>query len=131
MLIEEEPDMSAVGEAGDGKEALEKVRELSPDVVIMDISMPDFNGIDATRQIVSEVPTAKVVALSMHAGKRFVENMLQAGAAGYILKKSAPEDLVKGIRTVTQGEVYLSPTIAGIVVSQYKNYWRSLLQWLK
>jgi len=120
LLIEEEPDMSAVGEAGDGKEALEKVLELSPDVVIMDISMPDFNGIDATRQIVSEVPSAKVVALSMHAGKRFVEDMLQAGAAGYILKKSAPEDLVNGIRTVAQGDVYLSPAITGIVVSKYK-----------
>ena len=120
LLIDEEPDMSAVGEAGDGKEALEKVRELAPAVVIMDISMPDFNGIDATRQIVSEVPSVKVVALSMHAGKRYVEDMLQAGAAGYILKKSAPEDLVNGIRTVVQGDVYLSPTITGVVVSKYK-----------
>ena len=120
LLIDEEPDMSAVGEAGDGKEALEKVRELAPAVVIMDISMPDFNGIDATRQIVSEVPSVKVVALSMHAGKRYVEEMLQAGAAGYILKKSAPEDLVNGIRTVVQGDVYLSPTITGVVVSKYK-----------
>jgi len=120
LLLEEEPDMSVVGEAGDGKEAIEKVRELSPDVVIMDISMPDFNGIDATRQIVSEVPSAKVVALSMHAGNRFVEDMLQAGAAGYILKKSVPKDLVNGIRMVIQGDVYLSPAITGIVVSEYK-----------
>ena len=119
LLLEEQEDIRIVGEAGDGQEAIERVRTLSPDVVIMDITMPDFNGIEATRQIVSEVPSAKVVALSIHAGKRFVEDMLQAGAAGYILKKSVPEDLVNGIRTVIQGEVYLSPAITGIVVSQY------------
>ncbi|MGD8372252.1 MAG: response regulator [Syntrophobacterales bacterium] len=120
LLLEEEEDFRIVGEAGDGQEAVDRVRTLSPNVVIMDITMPDFDGIDATRKIVSEDPSAKVVALSMHAGKRFVEDMLQAGAAGYILKKSVPEDLVNGIRTVIQGEVYLSPTITGIVVSEYK-----------
>jgi DNA-binding NarL/FixJ family response regulator len=120
LLLEEQEDFSIVGEAGNGREAIDLVRTLSPDVVIMDISMPDFNGIDATRKILSEVPSAKVVALSMHAGKRFVEDMLQAGAAGYILKKSAPEDLVDGIKTVIQGDVYLSPAVAGIVVSEYK-----------
>jgi ATP/maltotriose-dependent transcriptional regulator MalT/ActR/RegA family two-component response regulator len=119
-LLEEQEDFLIVGEAGDGREAIGRVRTLSPDVVIMDISMPDFNGIDATRQIASEVPAAKVVALSMHAEKRFVEDMLQAGATGYILKKSVPEDLVKGIRMVIQGDVYLSPAITGIVVSEYK-----------
>jgi len=120
LLLEEQEDFQIVGEAGDGREAIDRVRTLSPDVVIMDITMPDFNGIDATRKIVSEDPSAKVVALSMHAGKRFVEDMLQAGAAGYILKKSVPEDLVNGIWTVIQGEVYLSPAITGIVVSEYK-----------
>ena len=120
LLLEEQEDFRIVGEAGDGREAIDRVRTLSPDVVIMDISMPDFNGIEATRQIVSEVPSAKVVALSIHAGKRFVEDMLQAGAAGYILKKSVPEDLVNGIRTVIRGDVYLSPAITGIVVSEYK-----------
>jgi ATP/maltotriose-dependent transcriptional regulator MalT len=118
--LEEQGDFYIVGEAGDGQEAIERVRTLSPDVVIMDITMPDFDGIDATRQIVSEVPSAKVVALSMHSGKNFVENMLGAGAAGYILKKSVPEDLVNGIRSVIRGDVYLSPTITGIVVSEYK-----------
>jgi ATP/maltotriose-dependent transcriptional regulator MalT/CheY-like chemotaxis protein len=120
ILLEEQQDFRIVGEAGDGREAIDRVRTLSPDVVIMDISMPDFNGIDATRQIVSEISSAKVVALSMHAGKRFVEDMLQAGAAGYILKKSVPEDVVDAIRTVIQGDVYLSPTITGVVVSKYK-----------
>jgi DNA-binding NarL/FixJ family response regulator len=120
LLLEAQEDFRIVGEAGDGREAIDRVLTLSPDVVLMDISMPDFNGIDATRQIVSEVPSAKVVALSIHAGKRFVEDMLQAGAAGYILKKSVPEDLVNGIRMVIQGDVYLSPAITGIVVSEYK-----------
>ena len=73
LLLEDQEDFQNVGEAGDGREAIDRVRALSPDVVIMDISMPDFNGIDATRGIISEVPSAKVVALSMHAGKRFVE----------------------------------------------------------
>ncbi len=120
LLLEEQMDFKLVGEAGDGREAIERVRALSPDVVIMDITMPDFNGIDATRKIVSEKPSAKVVALSMHEGKRFVKDMLQAGAAGYILKKSAPEDVVDGIRTVIHGDIYLSPAITGILVSEYK-----------
>jgi len=111
--------MQVIGEAGDGKAAIDRVRELSPDVVVMDITMPNFNGIDATRQIVSESPSTRVVALSIHSGKRFVEDMLGAGAAGYILKLSAPEELVAGIRAVMQGEVYLSAGITGVVVSQY------------
>ena len=122
LLLEEQEDFTIVGEAGDGREAIDKVRTLAPDVVIMDIAMPDFNGIDATRQIVSENPSTKVVTLSMHAEKHFVEDMLQAGASGYILKKSVPEDLVAGVRTVIEGEVYLSPAITGIVVAEFKEY---------
>ncbi len=120
LLLEEQADFRIVGEAGDGREAIERVRTLSPEVVIMDITMPEFNGVEATRKIVSEHPSAKVVALSMHAGKSFVEDMLQAGAAGYILKKSVPEDVVNAIRMVIQGDIYLSPAITGIVVSEYK-----------
>lgn len=111
--------MQVVGEAGDGQAAIDRVRELSPDVVVMDISMPNFNGIEATRQIVAESPNTRVVALSIHSGKRFVEDMLSAGAAGYILKLSAPEELVKGIRAVIRGEVFLSADITGVVVSQF------------
>jgi ATP/maltotriose-dependent transcriptional regulator MalT/ActR/RegA family two-component response regulator len=120
LLLEEQADFRIVGEAGDGRQAIELVRNLSPEVVIMDITMPEFNGIEATREIVSEHPSAKVVALSMHSGKSFVEGMLKAGAAGYILKKSVPEDLVEAVRMVVQGDIYLSPAIAGIVVSEYK-----------
>ena len=120
VLLEEQADFRIVGGAEDGRGAIDKVRKLSPDVVLMDITMPDLDGIDATRQILSEVPSAKVIALSMHAGKHFVEDMLRAGAAGYILKKSGLEDLVNGIRMVVQGDIYLSPAITGIVVSEYK-----------
>ena len=120
FLLEEQSDFRVIDEISDGQEAIERVRAISPDVVIMDISMPNLDGIDATRQIVSEVPSAKVVALSMHSGKHFVEDMLKAGASGYILKESVPEDIVSGIRMVTQGDIYLSPAITGIVVSEYK-----------
>ena len=120
LLLEAHEDIHIVGEAGDGQEALGLVRKLSPDVVIMDIAMPDFNGIDAARQIVAEDPSARVVALSMHAGRRYVEDMLQAGAVGYILKKCVPEELVNAIRTVIQGDIYLSPEITGLVVGDYR-----------
>ena len=120
LLLEQQADLQIVGEAGNGREALANARELTPDVVIMDIAMPDFDGIDATKEILTETPSTKVVALSMHSGKRFVEQMLQAGAAGYILKKSVPEDLVNGIRAVIAGDIYLSPAITDIVVSEYK-----------
>ena len=108
-----------VGEAGDGREAMAAVRELSPDVVIMDITMPNLDGIAATRDIMARSPDTKVIALSIHGGKRFVENMLQAGAAGYILKDSVPEQLVAAVHTVLKGESYLSPAITGLVVAQY------------
>lgn len=119
LIFEEEQDMRVVGEASDGQEAIERVRELSPDVVVMDITMPNLNGIEATRHILMESPDTKIVALSIHAEKRFVKDMLSAGAAGYILKDSVPEELSNGIRKVIRGEVYLSSAITGIVVSEY------------
>jgi LuxR family maltose regulon positive regulatory protein len=118
-LLEEEEGLCVVGEAGDGREALQKVRELSPDVVVMDITMPHLDGIEATRGILSESPETKVIALSIHGGKRFVENMLQAGAAGYVLKDSVPEELMDAVRTVLRGEKYLSAAVTGLVISQY------------
>ena len=119
LLFEEEQDMSVIGEAGDGQEAIEQVRDLSPDAVVMDITMPNFNGIDATRQIVSESPDTKVLALSIHSGRRFIEDMMSAGAAGYILKECVPEELVNGVRAVMRGEIFLSPSVTGIVVSEF------------
>ena len=120
FLLGTEEDMSVVGEAGDGRTAIDRVRELSPDVVIMDITMPNLDGIEATRHILSEFPDTKIIALSIHSGKHFVEGMLRAGAVGYLLKESVPEELVKAIRTVMQDEMCLSTAITSIVVSEYK-----------
>ena len=119
VLLESESDIRIVGEAQDGQAAVDRVRELEPDAVIMDITMPNLNGIEATRSILAEFPHTKVVALSIHSGKQFVADMLRAGAAGYILKESVPEELINGLRTVMKGEVYLSAAIAGVVVEQY------------
>jgi len=116
VLFDEEKDIRVVGEADGGRAAVEQVQELSPDVVVMDISMPDMNGIEATRQIISSSPNTKVMALSIHGGKQFVKDMLGAGASGYILKDSVPEELVEGIRKVMRNEVVLSNTITGVVV---------------
>ncbi len=119
-LLEKQPDMSVVGEAGDGRTAMQLTRELIPDVAIMDISMPDLNGIEATLQITTEFPMVKVIALSVHFDKHIVKGMLQAGASAYLSKYSAAQELIKAIRLVMAGQTYLSPDIAGIVVEDYK-----------
>ena len=99
-MLEKEPDMAVVAEADDGRATVRLVREKSPEVVIMDVAMPDLNGIEATRQILAEFPKIKVIALSMYADQRFVLNMLKAGASGYLLKDCAFEELIRAIRLV-------------------------------
>ena len=118
-LIDSEPGMEVVAEAEDGRTAVRLARQLSPNVIIMDISMPEMNGIDATRAILSENSTVKVIALSMYSDRRFVSGMLDAGASGYLLKDCAFEELVRAIRSVITDQTYLSPKIAGIVVNRY------------
>jgi DNA-binding NarL/FixJ family response regulator len=105
-----------VGEASDGRTALDLVRTLTPDVVVMDIGMPELNGVDATTRIRAENPRVKVVALSTHADPRYVMHMLDAGATGYVLKISAYDELVRAVRAAALGRTYLSPEIAGVVV---------------
>ncbi|HET6442988.1 MAG TPA: response regulator, partial [candidate division Zixibacteria bacterium] len=119
LLITEEPDMQVVGEAWDEQTAINQVRKLAPDVVVMDIQMPGKDGIEATRRISSKFPDTKIIALSIHGERHFVEDMLQAGASGYVLKESIPEELVDGIKSVAQGEVYLSEAVRDAVVSGY------------
>jgi two-component system response regulator NreC len=118
-LIEQEPDMEVVGEAEDGLRAVTMVRELIPHVVVMDIKMPELNGIDATQQILSEVSDVKVIALSMYADRRFVASILKAGACGYLLKDCAFEELARAIRLAMSNKTYLSPGVAEIVVKDY------------
>lgn len=118
-LIEKQPDMEVVGEAEDGRKAFDLVRELLPDIVITDITMPNLNGVDATRQIVRQFPKVKVIALSIHSNRAFVADMLKAGASGYVLKECTFDELVEAIRTVADDGVYLSPKVAGVVVSDY------------
>ena len=121
LILGKQEDFLVVGEADDGETGIDLIRELEPDVIIMDISMPGLNGIEATKRIAAEFPDTKVIALSIHSEKKYVEDMLKAGAAGYILKESVPEDLVRGIRAVMSGAGYLSPSITGLVVSQYRD----------
>jgi len=118
-LIEKDQDTEVVGEAADGRAAVQQVRNLSPDVVIMDIAMPDLNGIEATRQILAERPEIKIVALSMHSDSRFIAEMLRSGALGYLLKNCAFEELTKAIHSVVDGQTYLSSGIAEVVTKEY------------
>lgn len=118
-ILSKEPDVEVVGEAENGRQALDLVEKTKPNVVIMDISMPNLNGIEATRKIKESHPEAKIIALSMHQDKRFIASMLEAGASGFLLKDCATEELIKSIHTVMQNKTYLSPLISDIVVGDY------------
>ena len=118
-LLEKQPDIEVVAEANNGRTALKHVQQLSPNVIIMDIGMRELNGIDATRQIISKFPDAKILALSMYSDKQFSKGMLKAGASGYMLKDSASKELVDAIRIVADSNVYISPSIAGVVTEDY------------
>ena len=118
-LLESEPDMEVVGEAENGRKAVQLAREIAPDVVVMDVTMPGLNGIEATRQIASEFPGVKVITLSMHHHDQFVAGMFQVGAVGYLLKDNSIEELARAIRVVVAGKVYVSPGVASIVIKDY------------
>lgn len=118
-LLQKNSQLQVVGEAENGRQAVQLAAELQPEVVIIDIGMPDLNGIEATRQIVADHPGVKVIALSMHSDKRFVKGMLKAGAVGYLLKYCATEELLTAIQMVMANRVYLSHDITGIVVEDY------------
>lgn len=118
-LLAMEPDVEVVADVSDGRTAVRMARELTPDVVVMDIGMPDLNGIDATRQITQELFPVRVLCLSMHTEKHMIGAVLQAGASGYLVKNCAARELNVAIRTVASGKTYLSPDIAGAVVQEY------------
>src|SRR5512136_536627 len=116
MLLSADPDMDIVGEAGDGSQALRITRDLNPDVVPMDISMPDMNGIEATRRIKAMYPGVAVLALTMHEDDQYFFEMLAAGASGYVPKRAAPNDLISAIHAVQRGGVFLFPSLARLLV---------------
>jgi DNA-binding NarL/FixJ family response regulator len=118
-LLDSQDGMSVIAEADNGRAIVDLAMELRPDVVVMDVGMPDLNGMEATRQIVGQDPNIRVIALSMHSDKRFVEGMISAGATGYVLKDSAFETLATAIRTVVKEGAYLCPKVAGLVVSEF------------
>jgi len=118
-LFEQKPGIKIVGETDNGRAAVRLARELAPDVVVMDIGMPELNGMEATRQIRAELPRVKVLAVSMHADRQYVAGMLAAGASGYVLKDSAFAELAEAVAVVMKGGRYLSPEIVGVVVDDY------------
>ncbi|MDD2709579.1 MAG: response regulator transcription factor [Verrucomicrobiae bacterium] len=118
-LLEQQHDMTVVAEADDSRIAVQKAKELQPNIVLMDVAMPGLNGIEATRQITSENRQVKVIVLSMLADRRTVAKAFGAGAMGYVLKECASRDIIQAIRTVMGGHVYMSSQVAGIVVEDY------------
>jgi two-component system, NarL family, response regulator NreC len=119
LLVGREPDMECVGEAADGREALRLARELRPDVVLMDISMPGMDGLQATRALQETCPQVRVLALTRHADYGFLTEMLRAGARGYVLKQSASADLIQAVRAVAAGQSYLDPAVAGKLLGRF------------
>jgi len=118
-LLEDEPDILVVGEAEDGRAAVDEARKLSPDVVIMDIGMPLLNGLEATRQIKRDTPETRVLILTMHENPEYVPQVLSAGGSGYVLKQAAGKELVLAIRAVAQGEAQFSPSVARTLADLY------------
>jgi len=118
-LLEAEEDITVVGEAATGEEAVKKAIEIKPDVVLMDLAMPGIGGIEATREIKSKIPQVNVLALTMHDNEEYFFAVLKAGASGYILKGSEPQDLISAVHAVRQGHAFLSPEVAKIVLSSY------------
>ncbi|HDY69636.1 MAG TPA: response regulator transcription factor [Actinobacteria bacterium] len=118
-LLSEEDDIEIVGEAGDGREAIQKVQELHPDIVLMDIGMPVMNGMEATKQIKKRDQDVKVLVLTMHDNEEYLFQVLQAGAAGYVLKKAADSDLVNAIHIVNDGDCFLYPSAAKLIIEDY------------
>jgi DNA-binding NarL/FixJ family response regulator len=119
LVLERQPDIIVVGEASDGQEVLELARRVRPDVVVMDIAMPTMNGLEATRRLRAELPAIQVVMLTMHADREYVTQLVQAGAAGYVLKQAAAQDLVRALRSVRTGEAYLHPTATRALIGDY------------
>jgi DNA-binding NarL/FixJ family response regulator len=122
MILGAQADMEIVGEAANGRQAVELAERLKPDIVVMDVAMPELNGIEATRRLAESAPHARVLALSMHKDSVYVRETLRAGARGYLLKDSGANDLVAAVRAVASGEGYLSPAVSNAVLDDYRRH---------
>lgn len=122
LLINSQPDMEVVGEAGDGLSVLQQAADLKPDIVVMDVTMPEMNGAQATRQLKKSDPEIRVLALTVHEEKGYLRALLEAGASGYVLKRAAAEELIHAIHKVAEGGTYLDPSLADKVVSGFVNH---------
>jgi DNA-binding NarL/FixJ family response regulator len=120
LLVEAEPDITVVGEAGNGRQAVQLMLKLRPDVVVLDLAMPQLNGVEATRQIMKEDPNAKVLVLSSYSDSEYVRQVTDAGATGYLIKQTAADDLIKGVREADKGKAYFSPSICRWLVDNYR-----------
>ncbi|MCZ2155526.1 MAG: response regulator transcription factor [Bryobacterales bacterium] len=121
-ILNAQPDMVVIGEAVNGREAVEKARTLNPDVIVMDVAMPELNGIEATRRIQEEAPKSRILALSMHKDAVYVREILRAGARGYLLKDAIDTDFIEAVRAVARGEGYISPAVSEAVLSDYRRH---------
>jgi DNA-binding NarL/FixJ family response regulator len=121
-ILDSQPDLRVVAEAGNGKEAVTLSEQLQPDIVVMDVTMPELNGIEATRRICEVAPRTRVLALSMHRDAVYVREILKAGAKGYLLKASPKADMLGAIRSIARGEGYLSPAVSESVLSDYRQH---------
>jgi two-component system response regulator NreC len=119
MMLNAQPDMDVVGEAQDGRQAIQEAQRLQPDIVLMDITMPDMNGIEATRQIKRNIPNVRVLILTMHEHDEYVFQALRAGASGYMLKEAADTELITALHVVQSGQFYLSPAAQSVMVGDY------------
>ena len=122
LILAQEPDMEVVGEAKNGREAVELAQQLKPDVVVIDVSMPELNGIEGTRRITDSCERTRVLALSMHRDAVYVREILRAGARGYVLKDAAEDAFVDAVRAVARNEAYLRPAIADAVLTDYRKH---------
>jgi len=122
LILMSQDDMDVVGEAGSGKEAVDLAKALKPDVVVMDVTMPELNGIEATRRIREASPHVRVLALSVHRESVYVREIIRAGAEGYLLKESADTDLLAAVRAVAEGHSYLSPEVSGAILKDFRKH---------
>ncbi len=120
LILNQQPDMEVVGEAGNGEEAVKLALQLKPSLIIMDIGMPKVNGVEATRRIIEGCPESLILILSMHKDAVYVRETLRAGAKGYLLKESIDQDLLRAIRSVAEGDGFLSPEVSGTLLEEYQ-----------